>query len=133
MRREIGISALHIGSPNVDWRREGHVLIRAREPAHDCRWYSHGISAWFILRYVLAGFFTVDQNERVVKTVFGRAQRIGEATAMEDPIAEALKGGERERYAYPQLRVIPPGGPFFKWPWEKVHKVSFATEALKRC
>src|SRR5688572_3460378 len=89
-----------------------------------------GFLAWFILRYVLAGFFTVDQNERAVKTVFGRAQRIGDATTMDDPISEALTGDERERYAYPQLRVIPPGGPYFKWPWEKVHKVSVATETL---
>src|SRR5688572_11438115 len=89
-----------------------------------------GFLAWFVLRYVLAGFFTVDQNERAVKTVFGRAQRIGDATTMDDPISEALTGDERERYAYPQLRVIPPGGPYFKWPWEKVHKVSVATETL---
>jgi regulator of protease activity HflC (stomatin/prohibitin superfamily) len=26
------------------------------------------------------------------------------------------------------VRVIPPGGPYFKWPWEKVFKVSVATE-----
>ena len=89
-----------------------------------------GFLTWFILRYVFAGFFTVDQNERAVKTVFGRAQRVGIATTVEDPISEALKGDERDRYAYPQLRVIPPGGPYFKWPWEKVHKVSVATETL---
>jgi regulator of protease activity HflC (stomatin/prohibitin superfamily) len=89
-----------------------------------------GFLAWFILRYVLAGFYTVDQNERAVKTVLGRAQRIGNATTLEDPISEALKGDERERYVFPQLRVIPPGGPYFKWPWEKVHKVSVATETL---
>jgi regulator of protease activity HflC (stomatin/prohibitin superfamily) len=28
------------------------------------------------------------------------------------------------------LEVIGPGGPYFKWPWEKVHKVSIATETL---
>ena len=37
---------------------------------------------------------------------------------------------ERERYSYPQVRVIPPGGPYFKWPWERVHKVSIATETM---
>ena len=31
---------------------------------------------------------------------------------------------------YPQVRVIPPGGPYFKWPWETVHKVSIATQTL---
>ena len=37
---------------------------------------------------------------------------------------------EKEHYSYPQVQVIPPGGPYFKWPWEKVHKVSVATQTL---
>ena len=89
-----------------------------------------GFVAWFIVRYLLAGLYTVDQNERAVKTVFGRAQRLhGEAT-IDDPIAQSLTPEERERYKYPQLRVIQPGGPYFKWPWERVHKVSVATRTL---
>ena len=31
---------------------------------------------------------------------------------------------------YPQVRVIQPGGPYFRWPWEKVYKVSVATETI---
>ena len=89
-----------------------------------------GFVAWFIVRYLLAGLYTVDQNERAVKTVFGRAQRLhGESTA-DDPVAQGLTPEERERYKYPQLRVIQPGGPYFKWPWERVHKVSVATRTL---
>jgi len=42
----------------------------------------------------------------------------------DDPIAEALRPEERTRYAYPQVRVIQPGGPYFRMPWEKIHKVS---------
>jgi len=38
-----------------------------------------GFIAWFILRYVLTSFFTVNQNERAVKTIFGRAERDGDA------------------------------------------------------
>jgi len=34
------------------------------------------------------------------------------------------------RYVYPQVRVIPPGGPYLKMPWEKVHKVSIATTTI---
>lgn len=89
-----------------------------------------GFGAWFTLRYVLSGFFTVDQNERAVKTRFGRAQRIGKATTLDDPIGELLNEKDRERYIYPQVRVIQPGGPYFRWPWERVHKVSIATETM---
>ncbi|MDB6130304.1 MAG: band 7 protein [Verrucomicrobiales bacterium] len=89
-----------------------------------------GFVAWFVVRYLLAGLYTVDQNERAVKTSFGRADRIEELTTLEDPIADFLRPEEKERYAYPQVRVIPPGGPYFKWPWEKIHKVSVATQTL---
>lgn len=89
-----------------------------------------GFVAWFVARYFLAGLFTVDQNERAVKTRFGRAERIGTVTTLDDPIAEYLREDERERYRYPQVRVIPPGGPYFKWPWERVYKVSIATQTV---
>ena len=87
-----------------------------------------GFIAWFIVRYILAGLYTVNQNERAVKTIFGRAERIKGATTLEDPIAEYLRPEERERYRYPQVRVIQPGGPYFTWPWEKIYKVSVATQ-----
>src|SRR5689334_22853109 len=71
-----------------------------------------GLTAWFLLRVLLMGVYTVDQNERAVKTRFGRALRVaGEKTTLDDPIAEALRPEERARYAYPQVRVIQPGGP----------------------
>ena len=89
-----------------------------------------GFIAWFVVRYLLAGLYTVDQNERAVKTVLGRAQRLRDQTTLDDAIAEGLRPDERERYRYPQLRVIQPGGPYFKWPWERVHKVSIATRTL---
>lgn len=88
-----------------------------------------GFVAWFLVRYLLAGIFTVNQSERAVKTVFGRAERIGKST-LDDPFAEYLRPEERDRYNYPQVRVIPPGGPYFKWPWERVHKVSVATQTV---
>lgn len=92
---------------------------------------SLGFFAWFFIRYVLAGFFTVDQNERAVKTRFGRAVRLGKGmTTLDDPIAERLNEKDKERYSYPLVQVIQPGGPYFKWPWEKVHKVSVATETI---
>jgi regulator of protease activity HflC (stomatin/prohibitin superfamily) len=78
----------------------------------------------------VAGLYTVNQNERAVKTSFGRAERVGTATTLNDPISEGLTEDEKLRYVYPQLRVIPPGGPYFKWPWERVYKVSIATQTM---
>jgi regulator of protease activity HflC (stomatin/prohibitin superfamily) len=89
-----------------------------------------GFIGWFLSRYLLGGLYTVNQNERAVKTSFGRAQRIADATTASDPISESLTPEEKLRYIYPQVRVIPPGGPYFKWPWEKVYKVSVATQTL---
>ncbi len=89
-----------------------------------------GFLAWFFVRCVVTGFYTVDQNQRAVKTCFGRAERIGTATTLDDPIAQSLKPEQRQRYCYPQVRVIHAGGPYFKWPWEKVHKVTIATQTM---
>jgi regulator of protease activity HflC (stomatin/prohibitin superfamily) len=89
-----------------------------------------GFGGWFVLRYVLSAFYTVDQNERAVKTIFGRAERVGTATTASLPMAEMLTEEHKERYNYPQVRVIPPGGPYFKWPWERVYKVSIATQTI---
>ncbi len=89
-----------------------------------------GVLAWFVIVCVLKGFYTINQNQRAVKTVFGRAQRIKGKTTLDDPISGNLRGDEIERYNYPQVRVIMPGGPYFKWPWEKIYKVSIATASV---
>jgi regulator of protease activity HflC (stomatin/prohibitin superfamily) len=93
-------------------------------------WIFLGMLAWFVVRYLIRGFYTVDQNERAVKTVLGRAVRIGDATTTDAEISADLRPDEKDRYRYPQVRVIPPGGPYFKWPWEKIHKVSIATQTV---
>lgn len=90
-----------------------------------------GLGLWFLVRCLLIGIYTVDQNERAVKTIFGRAERVpGGKTTLDDPIAEGLRPEEKERYVYPQVRVIPPGGPYFKMPWEKIYKISIATTTM---
>lgn len=89
-----------------------------------------GFFVWFVIRCVVTGLYTVDQNERAVKTVFGKAQRRGTLTTLVDPVSNTLKEDEKERYAWPQVQVIPPGGPYFKWPWEEIHKASIATETV---
>lgn len=83
-----------------------------------------GVFAWFFIRYVIMGFYTVDQSERAVITNFGRAERLAGQTGA------ALAPAERARYAYPHVRVVPPGGPYFRWPWQHVHKVSIATRTV---
>lgn len=83
-----------------------------------------GVLGWFVLRFIRMGLYTVDQKERAVKTSFGRAARV---IALEDPIADSLRVEERDRYCYPQVQLIQPGGPYFKMPWERIHKVSIAT------
>jgi regulator of protease activity HflC (stomatin/prohibitin superfamily) len=83
-----------------------------------------GFIGWFIVRYVIMGFYTVDQSERAVITSFGRAERIGGVSG------QTLSPAERERYAYPQVQVVPPGGPYFCWPWQRVNKISIATRTV---
>jgi len=87
-----------------------------------------GAILWFVIRCVLTGFYTVEQNERAVVTSFGRAQRIKGKSTLELPMAEHLSDEHKSRYNYPQLRVMQPGGPYVKMPWQKVHKVNIAIE-----
>ena len=89
-----------------------------------------GFLAWFVVRYGLLGFYTVDQNERAVITSFGRAQRLTGATTMTTPEGSAMRADEKERYVWPQVRVVQPGGPYFRWPWQRVHKLSIATRTV---
>jgi regulator of protease activity HflC (stomatin/prohibitin superfamily) len=85
-----------------------------------------GFVLWFFLRHGVGGFYTVGPSERAVLTTFGRATRIGEHTTLEDPVSAALRPDERDRYAYPQVRVIGPGF-YWKLPWQRVRRVSVAT------
>ncbi len=87
-----------------------------------------GILVYLFIRCLLFGFFTVDQNERAVKTIFGRAQRLAGRTST-DAMAECLSEEEKQRYSFPMVKVIGPGL-HFKMPWEKVYKTSIATETI---
>jgi regulator of protease activity HflC (stomatin/prohibitin superfamily) len=85
-----------------------------------------GFLGWFFFRYGVGGFYTIGPNERAVIATFGRAQRLGDATTLDDPVAHGLRPEEAERYAYPQVRVVGPGF-YWKFPWQSLHKVSIAT------
>jgi regulator of protease activity HflC (stomatin/prohibitin superfamily) len=91
-----------------------------------------GVLVWIFLRVIVHGIYTVDQNERAVKATFGRAERLpGGTTTLDAPdLAELLRPEERDRYVYPQVRVIQPGGPYFKLPWERIYKVNVATQTV---
>jgi len=79
----------------------------------------------FLCWVLYKGFYVVNQDERAVKTVFGRAKRMKNP---DSELTDTLREDEKERYDFPALEVIQPGGPYFKWPWEKIHKVSVATK-----
>lgn len=85
-----------------------------------------GLIVYAFFRLLATGFYTIRPDERAVVTTFGRAERLTEG-AEPDPM---LSEDERKRYQYPAVRVVPPGGPYFKWPWQRVHKVSVATQTV---
>ena len=85
-----------------------------------------GIVVFAIVRILIGCLYTVRPDQRAVVTSFGAAEKL--------PASKNLEGedlsDEAKRYQYPQLRVIGPGGPYFKMPWQEVHKVSVATQAV---
>ena len=88
-----------------------------------------GLTAWFFARYGLGGFYTIGPNERAVLCTFGRAQRLLTQTTLDDPIAAPLQADERNRYVYPQVRVVGPGF-YWKLPWQTLHRASIATSTI---
>jgi regulator of protease activity HflC (stomatin/prohibitin superfamily) len=89
-----------------------------------------GIAAFLLVYCLLGGIYTVNQNERAVVTNFGRAERIGRKSTLELPIAQYLSPEDRDRYEYPQIRVIGPGGPYLRMPWQRIYKVSLASQTI---
>lgn len=88
-----------------------------------------GLLFYLFLRVILTGFYVVRPDQRAVRTSFGRAERLpGKQTDVTDD--PDLSEDEKLRYRYPAVRTIPPGGPYFKWPWQRVHKISVATQAV---
>jgi regulator of protease activity HflC (stomatin/prohibitin superfamily) len=81
------------------------------------------------LLVLLFGVYTIGPTQRGVISSFGRVQRIGDNTTINDPILSAdLKEEEKHRYNYPVIRVIQPGGPYFKWPWQRLRKIDMTIQ-----
>jgi regulator of protease activity HflC (stomatin/prohibitin superfamily) len=89
-----------------------------------------GCGVWFFLRVIITGLYTVAQNERAVKITLGKAARQGHGSTLDEAISQTLSKEERPRYDFPVLKVIPPGGPYFKWPWQKIIKTSVAIQTV---
>jgi regulator of protease activity HflC (stomatin/prohibitin superfamily) len=85
-----------------------------------------GVTLWFFARYGVGGFYTIGPNERAVLCTFGRAQRLGTTTTADDPASDCLKPDHRDRYDYPQVRMVGPGF-YWRLPWQSLHRASIAT------
>ncbi len=83
-----------------------------------------GLGLYAFVRIIITGFFTVRPDERAVLTTFGKAQRMPKGELPQSTPED------EDRYNSPAVRVIRPGGPYFKWPWQKLRKVSVATKAV---
>ena len=95
--------------------------------------YFLGLIAYALFRTLPGCLYTVSPDQRAVKTRFGAAEilpMLAESPDIEAPLDPSLSGDERGRYSYPQVRVIGPGGPYVKMPWETVHRVSIATHSV---
>lgn len=86
-----------------------------------------GLVALFTL---LFGVYTIGPTERGVIATLGRAQRTRGTTADDPQLGALLTEEEKSRYTYPNIRVIPPGGPYFKWPWQRLHKVDMTIQTV---
>ena len=79
---------------------------------------------------LLFGVYSIGPTERGVLTTFGRVQRLDGNTIDDPQLGALLNAEEKQRYNYPNIRVISPGGPFFKWPWQKLYKIDMTIQAI---
>jgi regulator of protease activity HflC (stomatin/prohibitin superfamily) len=79
---------------------------------------------------LLFGVYSIGPTERGVLTTFGRVQRTPGTTTEDPQLGALLNEEEKKRYSYPNIRVILPGGPYFKWPWQKLYKIDMTIQAI---
>lgn len=74
------------------------------------------------------GIYTIGPTQRGILTTFGRVQRTGQMTNDDATLMACLSDAEKRRYNYPVIKVIKPGGPYFKWPWQKIRKIDMTIQ-----
>jgi regulator of protease activity HflC (stomatin/prohibitin superfamily) len=79
---------------------------------------------------LLLGVYSIGPTERGVLCTFGRAQRTAGFTADDPQLGALLSAEEKQRYNYPNIRVIPPGGPYFKWPWQSLSRIDMTIQTV---
>jgi len=88
-----------------------------------------GVAAWFMC-VASRWIYTVDQNERAVMTTFGRAERVGSATTLDDPISAKLDDEEKQRLQYRRCGSSCRADHTSSCRGRKVYKVSIATQTV---
>ncbi len=77
---------------------------------------------------LLFGVFTIGPTERGVLTTFGRAQRLNGSVGSDPDLGPLLTAEERQRYDFPLIHVVKPGGPYFKWPWQRLYRIDMTIQ-----
>ena len=90
-----------------------------------------GVAVGIILAGALTrlfGVFTIGPTERGVLTTFGRAQRLNGSVGSDPDLGPLLTAEERQRYDFPLIHVVKPGGPYFKWPWQRLYRIDMTIQ-----
>jgi regulator of protease activity HflC (stomatin/prohibitin superfamily) len=90
-----------------------------------------GILAGILLAAVatlLFGVYTIGPTERGVLTTFGRAPRLKGSVGTDPELGPLLTAEELPRYDFPLVHVVKPGGPYFKWPWQRLYRIDMTIQ-----
>lgn len=98
-----------------------------------------GLLIYGFFRIAVGGLYTVAPDQRAVLTSFGAVRRrpavddrvvVEDHEVVTDDPTDRLTDDEIDRYRYPAVDVIGPGGPYLRMPWQEVHKVSVSTQSV---
>ena len=77
---------------------------------------------------LLFGVYTIGPTERGVLTTFGRAPRLNGTVGSDPDLGPLLTAEELPRYNFPLIHVVKPGGPYFKWPWQRLYRIDMTIQ-----